>query len=109
VDQADADALDNAIHQSIFDSVSNSFDAASNDTFTSLPSQAQTVIADLAIQYGPGLPTATPNFWNDVTSGHWQDAVDELRNFGDAYPTRRNAEANLLQQAIDNGTLPSGN
>jgi hypothetical protein len=109
LDTADANALDNAVHQGIYTAVANAFNNASDDTFASLPSAAQTAIADLAIQYGSNLAGRAPNFWSDVTEGRWQDAVDELRDFGDAYASRRDREADLLQGAINNRTLPSGN
>ncbi|TWQ48304.1 pesticin C-terminus-like muramidase, partial [Xanthomonas vasicola] len=66
----------------------------------------QTAIASVAYQYGPGLATATPNFWTQVTTGHWQDAVTNLNDFGDAYDTRRDREAALIQQDITNGSVP---
>jgi nucleoid-associated protein YgaU len=46
-----------------------------------------------------------PRFWNDVAQGRWTNVVQKLRDFGDRYPTRRNAEADLLQRAIDRGAL----
>ena len=63
------------------------------------------VVSSVGFQYGSNLAKATPRFWDAVTNGRWQDAVDELRNFGDSYSTRRNKEADLLQKAIDHGDL----
>jgi hypothetical protein len=83
----------------------SAFNQASSTDFQSLPYEAQTVIIDVSHQYGPGLSNATPNFWNQVTSGAWTDAYNNLRNFGDDYTTRRNDEADLLKQAIDSGAL----
>jgi len=64
--------------------------------FDALSSQCQTVIASVSFQYG-SLRLKTPNFWRQVTSGDWQAACKNLRNFGDKYPSRRNKEADLLE------------
>ncbi|MBB1268161.1 pesticin C-terminus-like muramidase [Shewanella sp. SR44-3] len=63
--------------------------------FDSLPSPCATIIASVAFQYG-NLAKRTPNFWRQVTQGQWQQALANLRNFGDKYPTRRHQEADLL-------------
>lgn len=65
--------------------------------FDQLSSACQTLIASVAFQYG-NLAICTPNFWLQVTIGDWQTALNNLRHFGDMYPTRRNIEANLLEQ-----------
>jgi nucleoid-associated protein YgaU len=44
-----------------------------------------------------------PNFWSDVTEGRWESVIQKLRDFGDRYPSRRNAEADLLQGAFERG------
>ena len=66
-------------------------------TFNQLPCACQTIIASVAFQYG-NLSIRTPNFWLQVTSGDWKGALKNLRNFGDKYPSRRNKEAELLEQ-----------
>lgn len=63
--------------------------------FDLLSDECQTVIASVAFQYG-SLSDRCPNFWHQVTNGEWLSAYDNLRNFGDAYSTRRNKEAALL-------------
>lgn len=68
--------------------------------FHALAPACATVIASVAFQYGE-LSTRTPNFWKQVITGQWQDAVHNLRHFGDKYATRRNREAELLQQWLD--------
>ncbi|WP_117035089.1 pesticin C-terminus-like muramidase [Klebsiella pneumoniae] len=60
----------------------------------------------VAYQYGTNLASATPNFWSQVTNGQWQEAINNLNNFGDAYPTRRRSEAALIQSDLDAGKLP---
>ncbi|MCL1123215.1 pesticin C-terminus-like muramidase [Shewanella surugensis] len=64
--------------------------------FEHLPSPCQTVIASVAFQYG-NLLCRTPNFWRQVSAGDWFSALENLRDFGDKYPTRRHKEANLLE------------
>ncbi|MFL1483206.1 pesticin C-terminus-like muramidase [Marinobacter sp. LN3S78] len=68
--------------------------------FSTLPEEAQTVIASVAFQYGTGLNIKTPGFWDAVTSQDWKRTVEELRDFKDAYPTRRNKEADLLERIL---------
>lgn len=68
--------------------------------FDALPDTCQTVVASVAFQYG-SLLTRTPNFWRQVTRGEWRSALDNLRHFGDRYPTRRNKEADLLESWLE--------
>ena len=68
--------------------------------FFSLPPEAQTVIASVSFQYGVNLDIRTPRFWRAVTAQDWAQAVKELRMFGDAYPTRSQREADLLQRIV---------
>lgn len=63
--------------------------------FGALSQECQTVVASVAFQYG-SLSVRTPNFWHQVTTGDWQGAYENLRHFGDKYPSRRNKEADLL-------------
>jgi hypothetical protein len=77
----------------------NQADGGSRLRFEQLPQEMQTVIASVHFQYG-SLPTATPNFFNQVVDQRWNDALGNLRNFGDRYSSRRNREADLLTQGI---------
>lgn len=105
ITKEEANALDSAIQQGKVDALVRRYNSAtSGSTFAQLPTQAQTVIASVAFQY-EYLPKSAPRFWSDVTHQQWQAAVTELRNFGDSYTTRRNKEADLLQSAINQGTL----
>lgn len=102
----EATSLDRVVYGQTISAVSGSYDDAHpGNAFTSLPADAQTVIASVATQYGTDLETRTPNFWSAVTEGRWQDAVNELRDFGDNYQSRHNQEADLLQSAITSGEL----
>ena len=64
--------------------------------FYELPSPCQTVVASVAFQYG-NLAERAPIFWQQVTSENWPAAINNLRDFGDAYATRRKQEARLLE------------
>ncbi len=102
----EAHALDRAVTQNIIGGVATRYDlAAPGRSFAELPLEARTVIADVAYQYGPNLEQRAPAFWSDVTQGNWDGATQKLRAFGDRYPTRRNAEADLLELSIDRGDL----
>ena len=102
----EAYALDQAVAQDIFGDVATLYDAdATGDSFLELPLEARTVIGDVAYQYGPNLEQRLPEFWGDVTQGRWDEATQTLRDFGDRYPDRRNAEAELLEQALARGDL----
>jgi hypothetical protein len=97
----EAYALDQAVAQDIFGKVAALYDVdATGDSFLELPPEARTVIADVAYQYGPNLKQRLPDFWGDVTQGRWDEATQTLRDFDDRYPARRNAEADLLDQAM---------
>lgn len=71
--------------------------ASSRDLYL-LPTEAQTVIASVAFQYGVNLDIRTPRFWKAVCQQDWPLAAEILRDFGDAYPTRRKREAKLLER-----------
>ena len=73
------------------------FKNETGESFYGIPKEAQTVIASVAFQYGD-LSKKTPKFWKAVTNGKWNDAIEELENFGDKYSTRRNKEADLLRK-----------
>ena len=106
--QDEANALDRVVTQNTTGGVAHRFNMeATGNSFADLPPAAQTVITDLAYQYGVNLSQRMPAFWSEVTAGRWDSVVQKLRNFGDRYPTRRNAEADLLQGAIQRGDFRS--
>lgn len=64
--------------------------------FTKIPDAAQTVLQSVQWQYGT--PWArTPHFWGHACQQDWPSVIHDLRNFGDAYKTRRNSEADYLK------------
>ncbi|WP_407351419.1 pesticin C-terminus-like muramidase [Luteimonas sp. R10] len=100
----DADTLDSLVRaQFIADLQTHYNGAAAFADFFQLPANVQTVIYSVAYQHGiPGIMNETPNFWTQVTTGDWQGAYDNLMNFGDDFPTRRQAEAAMLLEEINN-------
>ncbi|OCH21921.1 pesticin C-terminus-like muramidase [Aliivibrio logei] len=70
--------------------------SSSKVKFECLPSQAQTVIASVAYQYG-NLSTETPKFWKQAIQQNWTGMHKNLLNFYDDYSTRRKTEATLLK------------
>lgn len=74
-------------------------------SFFELPSQAQTVVADAYFQMNCNV-TKQP-FWSSLVQGDWSSAIDTLNHMSD-YKSRRAAEADLLAQALANGTLHNG-
>lgn len=96
VTREEADQIDKAVKERFVNSLAEKFQKETNQSFEDLPVGVRTVIASVAFQYGD-LASRTPNFWRQVTTGDWQGAYQNLRNFGDNYSTRRNKEADLLR------------
>jgi GH24 family phage-related lysozyme (muramidase) len=61
----------------------------------SLTKTQATAVASVMYQYG-SKKVRTPSFWGAATSGDWDKAEAELRDFGDKYSSRRIREANYL-------------
>jgi LysM repeat protein len=102
--QDEANALDRLVTQNTVERLADRFNSgATSNSFTDLPPTARMAITDIAYQYGPNLAQRMPDFWSDVTAGRWNSVIQKLRNFGDRYPVRRNAEADLLQGLIQPG------
>jgi len=100
ITSAQAQAIDKAVKSSHISQLKLKYDIAPGNKkkFIDLPSQAQTVIASVSFQYGVGLNIRAPSFWKAVTSQDWAEAIEILKSFGDAYPTRRKKEAALLEE-----------
>jgi hypothetical protein len=97
IDNSQAKVIDEFSHKESYDRLSSKWEAATGTSFSELPEHEATVIASVAFQYGD-LASRTPNFWKQVTSGDWDGAVSNLRNFGDRYETRRKKEAEYFQK-----------
>ena len=70
--------------------------------FETLIDAAQTVCADLSFQYG-AIWSRCPRFWTSAVVKDYKAMIEELRHFGDTYPTRRNREADYLAAALTQG------
>tara|TARA_R100001443_G_scaffold113906_3_gene129195 strand:+ start:740 stop:1498 length:759 start_codon:yes stop_codon:yes gene_type:complete len=106
--------LDNFVKGRELGSIEDSFLALTGKELSSMPPRLQTVIADLQFQYGSNY-NRTPNFKEiikDIAEDP-QDAdsyiplMNELRDFGDKYDTRRGREANLIQELYMNMLPPA--
>lgn len=109
ITSAEAESLDKAIKQPLLGQLiaaynkavdeANAADHCNRVHFNDLPQGVQTALASINFQYG-SLTVSTPNFWKQITEQRWKDASDNLKKFGDAYPTRRKLEAGLIDAAI---------
>lgn len=97
ISDADAKAINLAVKSKLIASLVAKYDGDADVSFATIPSQWQTVIASVEFQYG-SLQNKCPGFWSCVTQQNWQEAIGELRDFGDSYPTRRNKEADYVEQ-----------
>lgn len=104
ITKAEAESINKASMARLASSIRATYDKVSAANgghlkFDELIPEAQTVIASVAYQYG-SLAKRTPKFWRLVTDQDFKGTVVELRNFGDAYKSRRNAEADLLEKGL---------
>ena len=106
VTDAEAELIDKEVKSRFVRDLERKFNDAATIRFDELPDGVQTVIASVAFQYGD-LRRRTPNFWRQITTGDWQGAYRNLRDFGDDYSRRRNQEADLLKSSLDESGLAS--
>lgn len=95
----DTGEINDKVHTKFFSELTELYNANSSIKFEDLDSKKQTVCMSVFYQYG-NLKVRCPNFFKAIVNGWWSEAVDELKNFGDKYPTRRNKEADLLASSI---------
>lgn len=72
---------------------------AAKQPWSYLSTAQRTVLVSVSFQYG-SMPVKCPKFWALVTAGNWKGAISELRNFGDNYRSRRELEADLLEDDL---------
>jgi len=88
--------------------IKESYGKLTGKSFDELPSNLQTVIADIQFQYGTNYER-TPKFAgiiqeiadNPSDVNAYMKLENELRNFGDDYKTRRGKEADLIKDQIN--------
>jgi len=91
----EAQVIDVCVKRQVSQLLQHRYNRVSNIDFETLPEQAQTVIASVAFQYG-NLAQRCPKFWFYAITQDWLAMVNELRNFGDRYTTRRLKEADYF-------------
>ncbi|AQS36628.1 hypothetical protein Sps_01462 [Shewanella psychrophila] len=91
----EADLIDLCVKSQLLEQLQYRYNRVSNVSFNRLPERCQTVVASVSFQYG-NLANRCPKFWQKSMSQDWIGLVQELRDFGDRYPTRRNQEADYL-------------
>jgi UDP-3-O-acyl-N-acetylglucosamine deacetylase len=94
---ADATSINVSVKSVLIDLLVAKYDADAGVSFSSIPAKWQTVIASVEFQYG-SVQKKCPSFWRCVIKQNWHEAIAELRDFGDRYRTRRNKEADYVEQ-----------
>lgn len=93
----EAAAIDSSVKQQLLSQLESRYNKAALTDFADLPAAMQTVIASVAVQYGD-LARRCPRFWRAAVAADSTRLINELKNFGDRYITRRHREANYLQK-----------
>ncbi|EFC42738.1 pesticin domain protein [Naegleria gruberi] len=102
---AEAKAIDKAVMDKSLASLAKDYEAAAAKNpnavknFKDLPSSVQSVAYSVQHQYG-SIKKATPGFFGQLTKNDYKGMVNNLRNFGDKYSTRRNREADHLESGL---------
>lgn len=114
---AEVSQIDAAAHGEALSRLVGAYDSATGrqGAFWALPSEAQTVLASVSFQYGALWSSNVQNngtlagtFWKDMVHDNWTGALNDLRNFGDKYSSRRGLESNVLNEGIINLKLNNG-
>lgn len=99
----ECDTLDAFVQEGTMAPMRTHFKQAAGTEFTALPDAVQTVLASVTFQYGS--PWArTPKFWGMAVQKDFHGMVLCLKDFGDAYTTRRMKEAVYLDNWLNPGT-----
>jgi len=93
------EVLNAAVRAPIVANLSSHYKRDAGVTFEAIPDAAQTVVCSVQFQYGT-LWGRAPRFWEFCIRQNWPAVIDELRAFGDSYPSRRRKEANYLAAAL---------
>lgn len=91
--------LDTLVFKKHYEACKKEYNDHSDFSFDFLDTPKQTAIMSVSFQYG-SLKKKCPKFFKSITKGLWKEAVEELRNFGDAYAPRRKLEADLLESSL---------
>lgn len=97
--QNECDELRIAIEMQQAEAIETMYNNASNVSFADLTAEQQTILTSVFYQYG-NLPHRCPKFWQSATTQCWPCVIAILRTFGDHFGTRRNKEADLLENSL---------
>jgi GH24 family phage-related lysozyme (muramidase) len=92
--------VDSFIKKETEDKMRDYWQKNSDIPFENLTPSQKTVLASVMHQYGNF--SNVPRFANYAVKGQWPKVMNELRNFKDEYPSRRNKEADILEQDLNN-------
>lgn len=106
ITDSEAKTIDEFSHGEVLNDLRKKWKAKTGKSFDDLPMHKATIVASVRFQHGD-LATKTPNFWRQTTTGDWQGATENLRNFQDEHPRRRNKEADYLTKGRINEDLSS--
>lgn len=96
---AQCDILDNWAAQGIINPVIAQWNIYSKTLWESISDPLATVVVSVAYQYGR-VWDRCPAFWQYATALDIPAVINELKHFGDVYPTRREREAAYLSSHI---------
>lgn len=99
----EAELLDVAIHARIINDLARRFEFATARRFDELPGAVQTVLASLAINFGPGQLATMAKTWSLISSLDWAGLAAWLEVFPSKQPelqARRRREAALLRTSL---------
>lgn len=91
----EAIALDNFVKAKEFNVLTQRWNKDAKVKWDELPSNQATAVASLYYQHGN--QTFGYDFWDQITSGDWDSAYDNLMSWGGSTPSRRRDEAKLLK------------
>lgn len=92
--------LDRVVYGKLIEAVARNYNRDAPAQWNDILPEAATVLASLAIQYGPELARRVPKFWRLAIDEDYSAMIAELRDFCDAYRTRRCREANYLEAGL---------
>ena len=92
--------IDKAAKKAHMDSIKLKYDlvAENKKKFTDLPAERRPLLPLCHSNTAACWKREPPKFWKAAKSQSWKEYIKVLKNFGDAYPTRRMKEAALLEK-----------
>lgn len=97
--EEDANAIDEWAKKDVLKGLRQAWEEDTGNSWDDLPKNQATAVADLVFNHGLSA-TRSYNFWDQVTSGDWEGAEANLRNFGSANQSlqdRRTRAADYLK------------